>query len=465
VMPMPNECFGMAVDHANMDTTGPEDGSPLPPLATSRRASRYQTAFAQMAVLLPLLALYLTVALVASSPTFAGDESGYVTNATRMLRTPTVLRQDIRLWWGPGYPLVLVPFIVLRFPWIVAKCVNAAFLFGAIVYFFRLTRRYLARNAALLTTLSLGLYPPFLREVYHLVSENLVFLLVCGFMFHFCAVYNNPRLRRVHVAAASLYLAYLALTKVFFGYVITVTSILWLGMLLWRRMPKLRDALVIFLLALVWCVPYLCYTYSLTGRMFYWGTSGGLSLYCMSTPDPTELGSWFSAENVKENSELAIHREFFARLEVLSDVERDDALRKQAIYNITHHPAKYLHNWAANVGRLLFSYPYSFTPQRLSTYFYMAPNTFVVVLFLLSVIPSALRTKAVPFELWALLIFALIALAGSTLLSAFDRQFSPLVPVLCLWMGFVYTRVIRIDLCSNERLPSGETLHSSLMKL
>jgi hypothetical protein len=268
-------------------------------------------------------------------------------------------------------------------------------------------------------------------------------------MFHFCSVYNNAHRFRLHLAAASVYLAYLALTKVFFGYVIVTILVLWLGLLLWRRTPALRNALMVFVLALIWCVPYLLYTRSLTGRNFYWGTSGGMSLYWISTPYPSELGSWFSVTDVNEKPELAPHREFFAKLERFSDVERDDALKKQAVYNITHHPAKYVANWAANVGRLLFSYPFSLGSDRLSTYFYMVPNMFVVVLFLLSLFPAALRPRAIPFEMWALLIFALTAFSGSTLLSAYDRQFRPLVPMLCAWMGFVYVRVLRIDLRGN----------------
>ena len=176
------------------------------------------------------------------------------------------------------------------------------------------------------------------------------------------------------------------------------------------------------------------------------GTSGGMSLYWISTPYPNELGSWFSVADVKEKPELAPHRDFFAKLEQLSDVERDDALKKQAVYNISHHPAKYVANWAANVGRLLFSYPFSLGSDRLTTYFYMVPNMFVVVLFLLSLFPAILRAKAIPFEMWALLIFALIAFGGSTLLSAYDRQFQPLVPILYAWTGFVYVRVLRIEL-------------------
>jgi len=95
---------------------------------------------------------------------------------------------------------------------------------------------------------------------------------------------------------------------------------------------------------------------------------------------------------------------------------------------------------------MLFSYPFSFAAQSLSTYFYLAPNIFIVALFLGSLIPAVLRPQAVPFELWFLLAFALIALAGSTLVSGYDRQFRPLVPILCVWVTFVFVRVLRIEL-------------------
>ena len=46
----------------------------------------------------------------------------------------------------------------------------------------------------------------------------------------------------------------------------------------------MRTIALVYALALVWCLPYLAHTYSLTGRWFYWGSSGGMSLYWMSTP-------------------------------------------------------------------------------------------------------------------------------------------------------------------------------------
>ncbi len=65
-------------------------------------------------------------------------------------------------------------------------------------------------------------------------------------------------------------------------------------------------------MALIWCVPYLLMTYSLTGKPFYWGSSGGLSLYWMSTPYDTEMGDWFSKIDVKERPELFHHRDFLS---------------------------------------------------------------------------------------------------------------------------------------------------------
>src|SRR5438552_1557597 len=206
---------------------------------------------ARNAAILPLLGLYLAISVIGANAAFQGDEVGYVENATRMVYGPAPTPQDLRLWWGPGYPLALIPFLILRLPWIAAKILNAFFLFGAIAYFHALTRRYLDRRAALLVTWCLGLYPPLMRELPFLNSETLTFLLICGFMFHFCAIYSSPDRRGLHLAASSLYLAYLALTKVFFGYVIVVALALSIVLLLWPRLRGIRIAAPVFPIALL----------------------------------------------------------------------------------------------------------------------------------------------------------------------------------------------------------------------
>jgi len=408
----------------------------------------------QSLAVLSLLGVYVAIVSIGSSPTFdGGDEGGYVAYAMRIAHVPPSqdLRlwwgtQDLRYWWGPGYPLVLAPFAFFGWPWLGAKLLNAFFLAGALAYLGAVVKQYTGGTTWLAVTLCLGLCPPFMQGLPSLNSECLTILLVCGFMFHLCALFRETRHFRLHLLVASLYLAYLALTKIFFGYVITAMVISLLVWRVWRRTRPVRTALAVFLLALLWCAPYLFYMYAATGKVFYWGTSGGMSLYWMSTPYTGEYGSWYSSNQVRDRPELAPHRVFFANLEGLTDVERDDAFKKQAIYNIANHPKGYARNWAANVGRLLFSYPFSFAAQSLTTYFYLAPNMFIVVLFVVSLIPAVLRPRAMPFELWFLLAFALIALGGSTLVSGYERQFRPLVPILSVWVGLVAVRVLRIEL-------------------
>jgi hypothetical protein len=400
------------------------------------------------AVLVSLLALYILIVIITSSHALVWDEIGYVYNANRMVHRLVFPEHDyrfLRLTWGPGYPLVLIPFILIGIPWIVAKLLNAFLLFGAITYFYALLRRYVPEIAAMIFSLCVGLYPPFLKSLHLLMTEPLAVFLVCGFMFHFCAQYNDARHQRRDLFIGSTYLAYLALTKVFFGYVIAASLVfLSIGMA-WRRMKALQKALPLFLLAFVWCIPYLLYTYSLTGKAFYWSTAGGMQLYWMTTPDANELGSWFSSDDVRERPELARHREVFSALEGQADTEQDDAFKRQAVFNIVHHPTKFLLNWMANVGRLLFSYPYSFEPQSMKTFLYLVPNMFIVVLCLMSMIPAFARPTAIPFELWAVVAFALIVFGGLTLVSAWGRYSWPLIPAVSFWVAFIYTRVLRVE--------------------
>lgn len=402
---------------------------------------------------LPLLALYLFFVFMFSSTTFVGDEGGYVKYASLLSHGYEFLNGEATLWWGPGYPIVLVPFALLQLPWLAAKLLNAFFLFGSIIYFYKTMNLYIENKYATIVTLFLGLYPPLMREVHLLITESLVFFLVCGFLYHFCRLHRELENSWFHLLVSSIYMGYLALTKIFFGYVILAGLLSFLAFFLWRRTDSAKKTTLIYLIALILCIPYLLYTYSRTGKIFYWGTSGGMSLYWMSTSyNANELGSWFSLKNVQDFPELAPHKDFFNKITSLPETAMDDAFKEQAIENITHYPVKYFGNWAANIGRLLFSYPFSYTNQKISTYFYILPNMFIVVLFLLGVYPAISRRKIIPFEIYALLLFALITFGGASLVSAYDRQFRPLIPILLLWLSFVYLRILKIEMVSDVEI-------------
>jgi hypothetical protein len=70
---------------------------------------------------------------------------------------------------------------------------------------------------------------------------------------------------------------------------------------------------------------------------------------------------------------------------------------------------------------------------------------FIVVFLIFSIYPAILKRRTIPHEIGALLLFALIAFGSTSLLSAYDRQFRPLVPILLLWLSFIYIRVLRIE--------------------
>ena len=397
--------------------------------------------------LVPLLLLYVLVVFLIAPEHLRGDEEHYVRSASNLTNGFYSPQDDINLWFGPGYPIVLVPFVLLKLPLLAARLLNALFLFAAMVYFYHGLRLYVGERSALCFSYALGIYLPFLRHIHLLLTETLVILLVCGFLFHFCRLHISDRHFWTDLAIGSFCLGYLALTKVFFGYVIVSGLLLFLVLYLWSRDSATTRTVVTFCLALVLCLPYLFYTYSLTGKFFYWGNSGGLSLYWMSSPYQTDLGDWHSPDSVANIPELAHnHGEFFREIEQLPSIERDDALVGQALRNIARNPVKYITNWMANVGRLLFNYPYSHTQQKLSTFFYLVPNAFLVVIAVLSVYPAYLGRKSVPYELWALGVFALISFGGSSLLSAYGRQLVPLVPVLVLWIAFTWIRIVEVRL-------------------
>jgi hypothetical protein len=392
----------------------------------------------------PLLILYVAIILATQTDEFRGDEGGYISFATNLTHGYYSPRGDVDLWWGPGYPIILAPFVFFKAPLLIPKLLNAAFLFYAVIYFYQTLRLYTDGRYLLLFTYLFGLYPPFLRLLGYIWTETLAVLLISGLLYHFCKVGRERTHAKMHQVLAGLYLGYLALTKVFFGYVILASLIISLLVLVFRTGHLIKKAALVCCIALVVCLPYLCYTYSLTNKIFYWSNSGGLQLYWMSSPYSEELGDWQFRDPAKGRGKaVENHLALFERVSKLPAVERDDAFKRAAIQNIAHHPFKYFTNWLANVGRLFFDYPYSYAPQTLRTYFYMIPNLFIFAVSLLTLYPAWQRRYLTPSELHLLVFFTILATAGESLLSAYARLFWILTPIIDVFI---------ISVLSNSRI-------------
>ena len=200
---------------------------------------------------------------------------------------------------------MLVPIVGLGPPLITARLLNIAFMFGAAVYFFMLLRGYVSIRAATISTYALALWPLALKVMTKLMAEPLTVFLMCGFCFHPGGMHRSEKHRWLNLILASLFLGYLALTRVIFGYVIPVVLVAAAITCLVKHSRSWKRDILIRLLSLMFCIPYLGYTYLLTGRVYYWSNWGGLSLYWMSTPHKGEFGDWHSAASVSKRPELS----------------------------------------------------------------------------------------------------------------------------------------------------------------
>lgn len=257
---------------------------------------------------------------------------------------------------------------------------------------------------------------------------------------------------------ASIFIGYLALTKIIFGYVIVFGIAVHAFFYFVTRNVKSKIITGVYCGAFLVCIPWLFYTYKITGEYFYWGDPAGDTLYWMTTPEPEILGWWYGPEGVWEKPELEPYREFHERLEPLSGPERARAFRAEALRNLAEHPEAYIRNWIANVGRILISYPYGYTPQKITTFFYLVPNMILLALTCFSLYPAYLARRQLPAPLISMLLFALVTFGGSSLVSASVRHFIPIAVVLFVWNGMMYARFIRIeavDRLKNGRVSSG----------
>jgi hypothetical protein len=383
----------------------------------------------------PLLALWLVVgAWRGASAAPVGDELPFLRYAHNLLHglyaTPGSGDATQFLWHGPGLPALLAPLIALGAPLAVLRLTGPLLLFAAILLFHRLLRMSLSPRWALAGAWALGLYAPFGEVVGPLHKEPLALVLLIAALIGGAGYLRDGR--RGQLALAGLGLAALAMTRLEYGWVIVAlfaAAAIWLAA---TRVLAARRAVTICALALAGCVPWLAYTHALTGRLLYWGNSGGLSLFWMA-PHPHQLGAWHGVHTVFRDAGLVGYRPFFAHLSTLTPLRRDLALQHAALSDIASHPAAYLVNLLANAGRMLIAAPFSvgLAPRLVGGYA-------LFTLLLLGALAGAL-VRAWPHRARlprATGPFAAFALAGFLVHlapSAEPRLVMPLVPVV-LWL-------------------------------
>jgi hypothetical protein len=386
--------------------------------------------------------LYVVLVIRLAPTQFVGDEGAYVQLATNLTRGYFSPPDHIQLWWGPGYPLMLAPFVALDLPTLIPRLFNVVCILAAIVLTWLTARLFVRPVVALLVAAFVAIYPPAIQALPYLASEPLALLLATGWMYGCCRALGTLEKTGdeqtwsptgVLVASAAA-LAGLALTRIFFGWVILASLAASLLLLAVLRTRTYRQWVLLFGLALLLCSPYLLYTYRVTGRVLYWGTSGGLSLYWMSSPYPGELGDWFSEADMRDDPRLnPNHRAVYASIDGLDQVQADDVLRQLAVEQITAHPGKFALNWIDNAGRLILNYPYSFSSFNVRSLIVGVLNAPAVSLAAVALGLLLLHRRRLPSALAAIGLVTSIAFVGASLLSAYVRLFLPLLPWLVIF--------------------------------
>ncbi|MEL6697475.1 MAG: hypothetical protein AAFP89_14590 [Bacteroidota bacterium] len=390
---------------------------------------------------LPLLVLYVVLIALFSKREYVDDEIRYFMYAERLVEGHYVGDVDNPdLINGPGLPIVLAPFVAVGLPVYFIRFLNAFFYYGLLVFMYRILIRYIPKNKATLYTYLAGLYPLFLlRGIFQLWPELLCGFLLMGFSYYLLKATESEPNWTKSILFSALFLGAAIMVKFIYGYVLFAG--IFFTFLHWVFTRDSRSAILIRILAagFIICIPYLMYTYSLTGRTMYWGNNGGTQLYWMTAPYEGEWGNWVSIPHVNQGVVPVHegHKEFHAQMESLTFTEQDDLFAEKAMEQLKAHPEVYLKNWIANVCRLFFNYPYSYESHSLGTYFFLLSNLFPILLGVLSLVPAWFNWKKIPYALLVIVLFHLIYLGGSSLVSTVIRYSTTVIPFMLLWIAYV----------------------------
>ena len=411
--------------------------------------------------------LIILIIYVVLNPTHGnkGDEARYLEYAHNLLHgfySPPP--PHINLTNGPGYPIILMPFLGLGLPLITITIMNAVFYYLSIVFLFKALQKIVSEKITLFFSFFWACYYIAYQNLPFTHTETFTYLLISLLIFLLLKAFEagDPRVTRKYIFLSGFIMGYIVLTKIAFVYVLLA---MFLGsavlFLINRKNINFRRGFFITLIGLATFIPYSIYTYHLTDRMFYWNTNTGVSMYWSTSTFPEEYGDWkqdLTEGTVEQgnfnipgadDSLVAHHQKDYDRIFhgkgfTQEGLEQDDAFRKIAMDNIKAHPLKYIQNCVYNVGRLIFHYPFSQAVQRPKVLLVLPLNGIVFTLIIFCLIPTLMNWRKIPFSLRFLLVFTFLYLGLSSMVTAYVRMFTIIVPVLLFWFAVILQKTVKV---------------------
>ena len=142
---------------------------------------------------LPFLLLYIMAVCLMHKNSFEGDEGRYYEYAQNLLHGFYSPKGGIYLWNGPGYPIVLMPLVVMHLPVICLVILNAIFQYFSVVVLFKTLSIFVSRNKALAFSLFWACYYIVFKEMGRVNTEPLTILLIALFQYSMVLFFTDQQ--------------------------------------------------------------------------------------------------------------------------------------------------------------------------------------------------------------------------------------------------------------------------------
>lgn len=394
------------------------------------------------------LVFYVIVTFLSDRPDMIWDEGRYRWYGNNLMHGFYTMPDKPDIVNGPGYPLVLAGLQFLNVPLLGMRMFNTLFMTLTAWFTFRTVLPYAGRRWALAMALILMLHPSLVRTAPYLMTEALAVCCISGFAWAFTSALRREQRSPALIVIAALALAWLTMTRVFFGNVILASAAFVLLFLpFWKSQRKaLLRTLNVLVLAFVMCLPWLAFTKLKTGENFCWSTNGGELLYWATSTNEGENGHWFSEADSQSLPELVAngHRDFYREKYYLPLKEREAALKGKAMENIRANPLGVLENWVCNWCRLVFRFPRSYHTEDLLTVVLVIANGPLLLAVFLALWIGWRHRRTIPMEVLILAVMTFIYLGGTSLLPGVPRYTVVIWPWIGLGVAMIFQRHLRV---------------------
>ena len=180
---------------------------------------------------LPFLLLYIILVLLLQKKQLEGDEGRYLMYAGNLLKGHYSPENEILIWNGPGYPILLMPFIALKSSWTIIRILNSVMIYFSVVFLFKTLLLFISERKAFLFTICWAIYYIMFREMTKILTESFIILLLVLLQYYIIIVFQESKKTNKYVFIAGFLLGWVVLTKIIFSYV--MLGVIITGLLIW----------------------------------------------------------------------------------------------------------------------------------------------------------------------------------------------------------------------------------------